>query len=311
MKYLVVGGAGFIGAHLCEWLLDRGHIVYCVDNFQTGCLSNIEKCEIFYPQFQFYGRELRCQDAKEVDGIFMLAGSVGVKYIDENPCEAIKNNLKVAEEVFQIADKYNKKLIYFSTSEVYGSRIEQMTEDMNPKIGPPNQLRWGYACSKLINEFRLMSSTFPSIIVRPFNIVGSRQLPNYGMVIPTFVHQALKNEPLYVYGDGSQCRCFCHIDDAIRAVYKLMLDRNINKEIYNIGNPQNFTTIIDLAELIIDLLNSQSRIEVVPYKRGFSKNQTDILFRVPDISKIQHDIGWTPEKGLKDIIYHVSSNINN
>jgi len=310
MKYMVFGGGGFIGSNLCDFLLDRGHIVYCVDTFITSKKENLKYAEENFA-FRFLGDQYNFKDLNGCDGVFVLAGSVGNRYIDQNPKFSIENNLTLTKKIFTDAAALKLKVMYFSTSEVYGDRKEPMNEEMTLKIGNPTKLRWGYSCSKLINEFYAFSYNFPCIVIRPFNISGKRQVDSYGMVIPTFVKQAMKNQPLTIYGSGKQVRCFCHVDDAVNAFYRLMLDKNIHKEIFNVGNPNNCISMSELAQKVISIVGSSSSIEYVDYDKAFSRNYADIEVRIPSVEKIKKQIGWIPKKGIEEIIKDVYSNFNN
>jgi UDP-glucose 4-epimerase len=310
MKYMIIGGGGFIGSNLCDLLLDRGHRVHCVDTFTTSSKKNLDNA-FQNSRFRFLGTDYRFKDLKDCDGVFILAGSVGNRYVDENPQFSIENNISLTKKIFTDAEHLALKVMYFSTSEVYGDRSTPMSEDMELHIGNPTKLRWGYACSKLMNEFYALSHNFPCIIIRPFNISGKRQVDTYGMVIPSMIRKAISNEPIEVYGTGKQIRCFCHIDDAVIAFYRLMLDKNIYQDIFNVGNPSNMISIDELAREVIRVVGCQHHIRHVEYGKTFSKNYADIDIRIPSIQKIYEKIGWTPEKGIEDIIRDVYSNFHN
>lgn len=307
MKYMVIGGGGFIGSNLCDFLLDRGHTVRCVDTFTTSAMANLDYA-IEQPRFRFLGADYSFKELKDCDAVFVLAGSVGNRYIDENPQFSIENNITLTRKIFTDADALGLKVMYFSTSEVYGDRTAPMHEDMELHIGPPTHLRWGYSCSKLMNEFYALSHNFPCIIIRPFNISGKRQIDTYGMVIPTFVRQAIDGQAITVYGTGTQVRCFCHIDDAVKAFYRLILDQNIYQGIFNVGNPNNHIEMIELAMKVKEVTGYATPIKHIEYSKAFSKNYADIDIRVPAIDKIKKAIGWNPEKGIEDIIRDVYSN---
>lgn len=313
MKFLIIGGAGFIGSNLTKYLLDKLHYVTVIDNLSTGRDINIS--EFYdYPKFKFVKSSTVKEDRiVEADYIFHMAASLGNKYVDENPQKTILNNLKLEKSVFYYAEKHNKRVMFFSTSEVYGNSPKvPFEEEQSLEIGNPIQVRWGYACSKLMGEFLAMACNFPLVIVRPFNIVGPKQVSDYGMVLPNFIDRALKGEDIVVHGDGKQIRCFCHIDDAVVAFYKLMIDKNIHKDIFNIGNPKNRFSIISLARLVKKITETPSKIVFKPYGESFSKNHTDIRSRIPDISKIDKAIGWKPSKTMEDIVDdYVYSSCNN
>ncbi len=313
MKFLIIGGAGFIGSNLTEYLLDKLHYVTVIDNLSTGRDTNISK---FYdsPKFTFVkSSTVKESRIAEADCIFHMAASLGNRYVDENPQKTILNNLRLEKSVFTYAEKHSKRVMFFSTSEVYGNSLLVPFKESQPlEIGNPMQLRWGYACSKLMGEFLGLSYNFPLIIVRPFNIAGPNQLPDYGMVLPNFIEKALKGEDIVVYGDGKQTRCFCHVDEAVEAFYRLIVDKNIYKDIFNIGNPRNKLSMISLARGVKKLTESPSKIIFRSYDESFSKNHADIYLRVPSISKIHKAIDWYPIKTMEDIVNdYVYSSRNN
>lgn len=302
MKYCVIGGAGFIGSHLVKKLLGLHHtkFVVIIDNLATGSTSNIE--DIIDRNDVHMQDHITFDIIRSSDIIFHLAGSVGVKYIEDKPRASMVNNLQVVMNILDDMEYTQKLLVYTSTSEVYGDRNFKVNEDNNIVIGTPKYPRWGYASSKATCEFLISACTFPSIIIRPFNIIGPNQISDYGMVIPTFVEAALRNESIVIHNDGSQARCFCYVADFVDALLQVTLRKECHNQIYNIGNPSNFIRMRDLAKTIISLTNSESDILFT----GDTRNVTDINYRMPDISKVMEATGWRPswnlESSLKAII---------
>lgn len=292
MKYLLLGGAGFIGTHLAKRLIKDGHDVTIIDNLATSHKPD-------YP-VKFIEADIRFLDIdqylQETDVVYFLAGSVGVAHIDQHPKETLDNNLGLMHKLIPLFEKYQKKVVFSSTSEVYGEG--PFSEDNNLSIGPPSKLRWAYACAKLMTEFSITACTFPYTIVRFFNVVGPGQLGDYGMVLPRFVNAAKKNEPLTIYGDGLQVRSFCHVADAVE--YLLILE-NINGEIFNLGTDYP-VRIRDLALRVVALAGSQSEINYVPYATAFSKHHGDINRRLPDLTKLKYMTGYLPRYDLDTII---------
>lgn len=286
MKYLLLGGAGFIGSHLGRRLIDNGHEVTVVDSLITS-------------QEPSYGAKFIKADVRNAvldelifdsDVIYFLAGSVGVSNIVNNPKSTLKNNLELPSKLIPLFERYQKKVIFSSTSEVYANG--PFSEDSFLHIGPPTDLRWGYAAAKLATEFLISASSFPYTIVRFFNVTGPGQLGDYGMVLPRFVNAAKEGKDLTVYGDGQQVRSFCHISDAVDTLLKI---ENINGEIFNIGN-ETPVTIKNLAERVIELSKSNSKINYIPTPHS------DIVKRIPDLTKIKYFTGYVPKYSLDDII---------
>jgi UDP-glucose 4-epimerase len=304
VKYLLLGGAGFIGQHLARSLLDDGHEVTIIDNLSTSSLD-LNSFTEYGNSFDFSEIDIRwianfelLRILEQHDIVYHLAGSVGVEYIDKNPSDAIFNNIELSSKLIPLFEQANKHVVFASTSEVYGDKPEgSFSETDNASIGPSTTLRWGYAASKLMTEFMLTASSFPHTVVRFFNVVGPGQLGDYGMVLPKFIQAALNNEPLTVFGDGSQVRCFCHVDDAIR-IFKQM--PSYDGEIFNIGNDTPIT-IKELAERVIDITASKSKIVYIPYEEVFSKHHGDIMRRVPNTDKLK-SVGYSPQHDLDDII---------
>jgi UDP-glucose 4-epimerase len=307
MNYLILGGAGFIGQHLTRALFEQKerHVgVTVIDNLKTSNRECLEQFREYKNLFRFIEADLTTIDdeeflkiARKHDKIFHLAGSVGVENVDKNPSETLFNNLALANKLIPLFQKLrNRHITFASTSEIYGEG--PFYEEANASIGPSSKLRWGYASAKLTTEFMIRASEFPYTIVRFFNIVGPGQLGDYGMVLPRMIYAAKNNKDIIVYGDGNQVRSFCHIYDAVDGLIKLS---NTNGELFNIGNDLPIS-IKDLAQRVIDLSGSQSKIQLVPYEQVFSKHHGDIYKRIPDLTKIKNAIGYQPKYGLDDII---------
>lgn len=310
MRILITGGAGFIGAHLTKELLDKGHSVICLDNFFTGDKDNLSEFNQ-NSRFELYQVDLaqplysfNLEEAiKSCDLIYHLASIVGVSLVDKEPHRTIKENLEIALKLFPLAEKYNKKVVFTSTSEVYGelNLRNGFREDQPLQIKPPTKLRWGYACTKLTQEFLIHSYNFPFVIARLFNVVGPKQKGDFGMVLPRFINWAKNNEDIVVYGSGEQTRCFCHINDCISVLYEMGVYDECDGEIVNIGNDSE-VSIMTLAKKVISLTNSSSKIVKVPYENDFSNNHEDIIRRVPNLEKLKKLLGYSPKYSLNDII---------
>jgi len=296
MNILITGGFGFIGSNLSQHYLDQGHFVTVIDNLSTTSLEHVSKIlNLKNENLQFIKMDLSSPDGnellkldqmiKESDLIFHLAGAVGVKFIDKDPRTAIRKNITINQLVFPLFEKHQKKVIFASTSEVYGE-AEEARETDTLQIGPPDILRWGYACGKLMSEFLLKTYTFPHVIARFFNVTGKGQLSEHGMVLPTFVERAKHRENLVIYGDGSQYRSFCDIRDAVAMLDILGSNDVHNGEIYNIGNPYETYTIKELAQLVVDLSGSHVRLEFKDFHDELSSSSEDIIKRKPNTDKI-------------------------
>ena len=290
MNYLLLGGAGFIGTHLAKDLIDEGHEVTVVDSLET---SKRPDSAVAFIQGNILELDLS-EVMRRADIVYYLAGSVGVKHIDQNPSLTLFNNIELMTKLVPLFEEHQKKVIFSSTSEVYGEG--PFSEGNNLSIGPPHKLRWGYACAKLMTEFMIKASSFPSVIIRFFNVVGPGQSSKYGMVLPNFIEKAKKGEPLVVYGDGEQIRCFCHIKDAVQGLRLLETEEGI----FNIGK-ETETPIKELALLVLELTESDSVIEFRPYEKDFSKEHGDIMKRVPVLDAIRN-LGYAPKHTLTDII---------
>lgn len=303
MNNLILGGAGFIGQQLAHRLLrTRQERVTIIDNLKTSRI-NLEDFAEYKNLFEFIEADITQMADDELlklfsknHKIYHLAGSVGVEYIDKYPSETLFNNLALNNKLLPLFQRANKHVVFSSTSEIYGEG--PFYEEANASIGPSSKLRWGYATSKLMMEFMIRASNFPYTIVRFFNVVGPGQLGDYGMVLPRFVQAAKEGKDLIVYGSGQQVRCFCHINDAVDALVKVS---SISGELFNIGNDSPIT-INDLAERVVELSQSTSKVVRIPYEEAFSSNHGDINIRIPDLSKIKQHIKYLPIYRLDDII---------
>jgi UDP-glucose 4-epimerase len=313
MKYLITGGAGFVGSHLAEELLRRGHEVFVVDDLSTGSIENIRPLKssdrFHYVVDTCNNVQLMAEMVDGCDRIFHLAAAVGVKLIVESPVRTIETNVHLTEVVMRLAQKKKRPILVASTSEVYG-KSEQLPfrEDGDLVLGATIKGRWSYACSKAIDEFLALAywkeKGLPTVIVRLFNTVGPRQTGQYGMVIPTFVRQALANQPLTVYGDGKQSRCFTHVSDVVRALIGLMETDKAYGQVFNVGST-NEISIVDLAKQVREMCGSRSEIVNVPYSKAYEEGFEDMPRRIPDLTKINATIGWKPTIGLSEILQNV------
>lgn len=316
MNYLITGGAGFIGSFLSESLLRDGHRVTVADNFSTGSRGNLAAVSkhpfLTVEELDVTQEAGRVETlVKACDVVVHLAAAVGVELVVSDPVRTITTNVKGTENVLLPAARYGKRILVASTSEVYGkSENELFTETDDLHLGSPYRSRWSYACSKLLDEFLLMayvqSAGLKGTVVRFFNTVGPRQTGRYGMVVPRFVAAALKNEPLKVYGDGRQSRCFCHVADVVRAVKSLLADDRSIGNIYNIGS-QELTTIEELAKTVIRETGSSSSLEYIPYDRAYGKGFEDMRRRRPNTEALHALTGWSPENTLCSIIRDVAA----
>ncbi len=313
MRAFITGGAGFIGSHLSEALLEQGHEVLVLDNLSTGSFDNIAHLkgragfEYFIDSVE--NEPLLAELIDRSDVVFHLAAAVGVKLIVEQPVYTIETNVHGTEVVLKHANKKKKLVVVASTSEVYGkSENVPFSEDADLVLGPTTKHRWAYACSKAVDEFLALAywkeRKLPVIIVRFFNTVGPRQTGQYGMVIPNFVRQALAGEPITVFGDGTQSRAFTHVSDVVGALTILMKEPAAIGQVINIGNVQE-VTITELAKLVRDLSGSTSPIKYVPYEDAYESGFEDMPRRVPDLTKIRRMIGYEPRHSLNDILVQV------
>jgi UDP-glucose 4-epimerase len=318
MRYLITGGAGFIGSHLADLLIAQGHHVHVVDNLSTGRLENIqhlfhnERFESTVADILDY--HVLEQHISRCDQIFHLAAAVGVRLIMEQPVETIVTNVQGTENVLKLASYYRKKVLLASTSEVYGKLmetsddIESLSEVDDWTLGPTTKRRWAYACSKAIDEFLALAyyeeKRVPIVIARFFNTVGPRQTGRYGMVIPNFVQSALCDEPINVFGDGEQSRCFTYVGDAIRAITQLMNTPEAEGEVFNIGSDEEIS-INELARRVRSLSYSQSEIVHTPYEKTYGPGFEDMRRRTPNIRKLKKTIGYEPTYRIDDILRDV------
>jgi UDP-glucose 4-epimerase len=312
-KILVTGGAGFIGSHLCELLIQKGHHVVAIDNLSTGRLDNIQHL-LPIPSFQFVRETITNSQVldrltSEADILIHLAAVVGVKLIVEDPVNTIATNIMGTEAVLTTANRYRCKVMLASTSEVYGKGFKvPFNEDDDCVMGPTSHSRWSYATSKAIDEFLGLAYYhqfgLPVVVMRFFNTVGPRQTGRYGMVLPRFVRQAMAGEPITIYGDGEQSRCFGDVADVIDATIKLASLPEAIGQVFNIGSTEE-VTIRELAERVITATGSQSKIAYVPYEEAYAPGFEDMRRRVPDLGKIHQLIGYEPHYTLDDTIRRV------
>jgi UDP-glucose 4-epimerase len=317
MRVLVTGGAGFIGSHLADALIARGDQVVALDNFSTGSTANIKHIT---KNFEIIDGDIRNADLindtiNDVDLVLHMAAALGVNTILESPLESISTNIAGSEVVLNAAANHKKRILIASTSEIYGKNPKQPLNETDDRVvGSPQKIRWSYSDAKAIEEAMAFSLNqekgLKVTTARLFNTVGPRQSAHYGMVIPRFVRSALKNEPISIYGDGTQSRVFCHIDDAIEALLALVgTDKTIN-EVYNVGGTGEIT-IKELADQVTKETKSQSSIEYISYEKAYAPGFEDMQRRVPDISKIKQELNWSPKKNLSQIIADVASHITN
>jgi UDP-glucose 4-epimerase len=313
MKSLITGGAGFIGSHLAEKLLDLGEEVYVIDNLSTGSIDNIEHLKsnknFHYVIDTIMNQYLLAELIDKCDIIYHLAAAVGVKLIVESPVNTIETNIYGTELVLTTANKKKKKVLIASSSEIYGKGTSiPFKEDDDMVLGATSMGRWSYACSKAIDEFLAIAywreKKLPIVIARYFNTVGPRQTGRYGMVIPRFVRQALLNQPLTVYGDGKQSRCFTYVSDVVDATVKIAHSEKAVGEVYNIGSKEE-VAIDDLARKVKTLTKSRSKIEHIPYEKAYTEGFEDMRRRVPDLSKIEDLIAYEPKINLDEILIKV------
>jgi UDP-glucose 4-epimerase len=313
LRVLITGGAGFIGSHLSDAYLERGDEVFIIDDLSTGSIDNIAHLKP-NPRFHYTIDSVHNQPAiaeliDQCDVVFHLAAAVGVKLIVESPVRTIETNVRGTEVVLKQANKKKKKVLVASTSEVYGlSNDVPFREDGNLVMGATTKGRWSYACSKAIDEFLALAywreKKLPTVVVRLFNTVGPRQTGQYGMVIPTFVRQALAGRPITVYGDGAQTRCFGFVKDVVGALMKLMDTEEAVGQVFNIGSNEE-VSIMELAERVKELAGSKSEIVRVPYDEAYEEGFEDMPRRVPDISKVGALVGFRPTMDLDGILQSV------
>ncbi len=313
MKALITGGAGFIGSHLCDQLLARGDRVIALDNLSTGRHSNIEHL-LGRNDFEFVLGSILNADLMDdlmarADAVFHLAAAVGVHLIVEKPLESLATNIRGSEIVFEKAHKYGTKVLVASTSEIYGKNTsDRLGEEDDRILGSPLKSRWSYSEAKAIDE--ILAYTYwkekglDTVIVRLFNTVGPRQTGHYGMVIPRFVNQAIRGEPVTVYGDGSQTRCFCYVGDVVEAMMELADHPEAYGKVFNIGGTEEIS-IENLARLVIDIAGGSSKIRYLSYEDAYEEGFEDMQRRVPDITRARNLIGFEPSLKLPQIIERV------
>ncbi len=313
MRVLITGGAGFIGSHVAEAYLARGDEVFVLDDLSTGSIDNIRHLK-GNPRFDYTIESVHhaptvAELVDQCDIVLHLAAAVGVRLIVESPVRTIETNVRGTEVVLAKANKKKKKVLIASTSEVYGlSEQVPFREDGNLVLGPTAKGRWSYACSKAIDEFLALAywreRKLPTVIVRLFNTVGPRQTGQYGMVVPTFVKQALTGRPITIHGDGRQSRCFAHVSDVVRALVALMDHPGAVGEVFNIGSDEE-VTIRALAERVKALSDSRSEIVTIPYEQAYGEGFEDMPRRLPDLTKIGELIGYRPTRSLDQILQSV------
>jgi UDP-glucose 4-epimerase len=313
MRVLITGGAGFVGSHLAEAYLARGDEVWALDDLSTGGIVNIEHLK-HRPSFHYVidtvmNTPVLAEHIDRCDIIIHLAAAVGVRLIVESPVNTIETNIKGTENVLMLANKKKKKVLIASTSEVYGKSARvPFREDDDLVLGPTIKGRWSYACSKAIDEFLAIAywkeKGLPVVIVRLFNTVGPRQTGRYGMVVPSFVRQALSGTPITVFGDGTQSRSLTYVSDVVGAMLKLMDSDKTAGQVYNIGNGKEIS-IMELAKLVKEMTGSSSEIVIIPYDQAYEEGFEDMPRRVPDISKIRQTIGYEPTLGIRAILQKV------
>ena len=312
MKVFITGGAGFIGSHLCDALIDEGKEVTILDNLSTGSKKNIAHLEGKIKVFQGDIRDQTLVESlvENCDLVLHMAAALGVDNILENPIESISTNYHGSEIVLNAATKFDKRIVIASTSEIYGKNPKQpLSETDDRVIGTPQKLRWTYSDAKALEEatahFLFLTKQLRVTTIRLFNTVGPRQSGKYGMVIPRFVSAAIDNKPLKIFGDGSQSRVFCHVGDSVKAVFALSVNDKTIGEVFNIGGKGEIS-ILELAKLIIKQTNSKSEITFTPYEDAYATGFEEMARRVPDISKLSSFTGWEPTLGLNRIIDDVT-----
>ncbi len=307
MNVLVTGGAGFIGSHLIEKCLKKSYSIVALDNLSTGCRENLASFSAF-KSFQFVegsvlDTSLVNELVEQVDLVYHLAAAVGVRLIVEKPVQTITTNIIGTENILAAAEKKKVKLVLASTSEIYGkSEMLPFKEDGDMLLGPTTNSRWSYACSKAIDEFLGLAywkeKRIPVTIARLFNTIGPRQVGQYGMVVPRFVNQALKNEPITVYGSGKQTRVFCDVEDSVEALIAMGETDQSNGQIFNLGGLEEIS-IKELAQLVKKLCQSESEVQMIPYEEAYEAGFEDLNRRVPDIEKAEKVLHFVPKNSLE------------
>ncbi len=311
MRFLITGGAGFIGSHLADRLIQQGHGVHILDDLSTGSIDNVRhlkgESQFDYTIDSCASPSIVAELVDQADVVYHLAAAVGVDLIVESPVRTIETNVHCTEVVLAQASKKKKPVLIASTSEVYGKSLTfPFREDGDIVLGPSSTGRWSYACSKAIDEFLALAywkeRKLPTVVARLFNTVGPRQTGRYGMVVPTFVQQALADRAITVYGDGTQTRCFCHVDDVVDALVDLMqVGDRAHGQVFNIGSQEELS-ILALADRVRELTGSESDIHVIPYDEAYEEGFEDMPRRLPDIAKIAATLGWSPTHTLDQIL---------
>lgn len=313
MRYLITGGSGFIGSHLSERLLDDGHTVLALDDLSTGRYENVAHLE-GNPAFELRVASVtepeiveRCMT--ECDAVFHLASAVGVRLVVDEPVKTIETIVNGTDVVLRLAARYRRPVLITSTSEVYGKSTKvPFSEGDDCVMGPTTTRRWAYACAKALDEFLALAhwheSRLPVVVARLFNTVGPRQTGRYGMVVPRFVTQGLVGEPITVYGDGTQTRCFAHVADVVEAIATLMNRPEARGGVFNIGNDEE-VTILELAQRVRARTGGKSTIRMIPYGEAYTAGFEDMQRRVPDLSRIRALTGYRPTRNLDHILTDV------
>ncbi len=313
MRALITGGAGFIGSHLADRLLERGDQVVLLDDLSTGRLANIEhlngRADAEFVLGSILNADLVDHVVSRVDTVFHLAAAVGVNLIVEKPLESMITNIRGTETVVEKAHKYNTRILVMSTSEIYGKNTsDSLSEDDDRILGSPLKSRWSYSEAKAIDE--ILAYTYwrekglETVIIRLFNTVGPRQTGSYGMVVPRFVGQALRHQPLTIFGEGTQTRCFCHVSDVVGGLVALSEHPEAFGRVFNLGGTEEIS-IGDLAERIIELAGSDSEVEYIPYDAAYEEGFEDMVRRVPNVDRARRLVGFEPSVGLDDTILSV------
>ncbi len=319
MKILITGGAGFVGSHLADKLIGQGHEITVIDDLSTGRYSNVahlEDTERFRLIIDTVLNERLMEElVRETDHVYHMASAVGVKLIMERPVRTIETIFRGTDVVLGFCSRYRKRVLIPSTSEVYGKGASvPFREDDDLLTGATDKHRWAYACAKTLDEFLALAhfkeTRLPVVVVRLFNTVGPRQTGQYGMVVPRFVHSAIRNEPIQVHGDGTQARCFGHVLDVVEGLTSLLARPECFGQVINLGNDQE-TSILQLAEKAIGLTGSSSEIQYIPYEDAYGDGFEDMRRRVPSLEKAKRMIGYKPTRTLDDIINDVAEEYRN
>src|SRR3982751_4462563 len=315
MKILITGGAGFVGSHLADKLINDGHDITVIDNLSTGRYSNVAHLE-GHERFRLIidtvlNEKLMEELIRETDHVYHMASAVGVKLIMDHPVRTIETIFRGTDVVLGFCSRYRKRVLIPSTSEVYGKGASvPFKEDDDLLTGATDKHRWAYACAKTLDEFLALAhwkeTRLPVVVVRLFNTVGPRQTGQYGMVVPRFVHAALKNEPITVHGDGTQQRCFGHVHDVVEGLVKLLETPECFGQVINLGNDEEIT-INELAQRAIKMTGSSSEINYVPYENVYGDGFEDMQRRVPSLEKARRLIGFRPTRSLNDVISDVAA----